>query len=180
MSAPQVIFGCASVGASYTKEDELRELARALQAADITRVDTAARYPPTSPGASEKLLGLAGYGKQFMVDTKVFISGDGSGSLAAAAIGKSLDQSFQSLGVEKVAEVSAMTKVRDANSFKVNVLYCHGPDKTTPIEEQAAAFNKYHKEGKFAHVSTDLYKPQVKYFFKNVRAEVDDSRNTFS
>lgn len=107
MSSPQVIFGCASVGAAYTKEEELKELAKVLRAAGIIRIDTAARYPPTSPGASEKLLGLAGYGKQFAVDTKVLISGDGSGSLTAAAIGKSLDQSFQSLGVDKVANVSA-------------------------------------------------------------------------
>jgi len=39
------------------------------------------------------------------------------------------------------------------SSDQVNVLYCHAPDEATPIREQAAAMDRYHKEGKFAHVS---------------------------
>lgn len=102
MSPSEVIFGGGTVGASYTTKEELKELATTLKAAGITRVDTAARYPPTSPGASEKLLGLAGYGKEFAVDTKVWISGDGGGSLTADAIGVSLERSLRSLKVDKV------------------------------------------------------------------------------
>lgn len=105
MSSPQVCFGCASIGKSYTTAEQVTALLHSLSKAGIKHLDTAARYPPTSPGLSEKLLGEAECGKkgEFSVNTKVLISGDGSGSLTETAIGKSLDQSYQSLGVSEVS-----------------------------------------------------------------------------
>ena len=103
MTSPQLIFGCASLGESFTTKEEVEKLGEALQRAHISRVDTAARYPPTSPGTSEKLIGKAKYGENFIIDTKVMVSGDGGGSLTASNIGKSLDHSLKSLGVTKVS-----------------------------------------------------------------------------
>ena len=109
MSSPQLIFGCASLGKSFTNNEEVEKLGEALQNVHISRVDTAARYPPTSPGTSERLIGEANYGEKFTIDTKVMVSGDGSGSLTATNIGKSLENSLKSLGVEKVSSTrSAM------------------------------------------------------------------------
>ena len=42
-------------------------------------------------------------------------------------------------------------------SDQVNVLYCHAPDKSTPISEQAAAMDRYYKKGKFAYVGFFSY-----------------------
>lgn len=102
MSSPELIFGCASLGKSFTTKEEVQELGEALQVAHISRIDTAARYPPTSPGTSEKLIGEANLGKRFTIDTKIMVTGAGSGSLTATNIGKSLDNSLKSLGVIKV------------------------------------------------------------------------------
>ena len=103
MSPPQLIFGCASLGKSFTTKQEVEQLGEALRHAHISRIDTAARYPPTSPGTSERLIGEAGYGGKFTIDTKIMVSSDGSGSLTATNIGKSLESSLKSLGVAKVS-----------------------------------------------------------------------------
>ncbi len=90
----------------------------------LTELTTAARYPATNSGASERLLGLAGAAKHgFTIDTKVVCSGDGSGSLEPAAIDKSLEGSYERLQLHNAT---------------VNVLYAHMPDPKTPLEEQAA------------------------------------------
>ena len=140
--APHLIFGCASVGKNYATKEEVEELTRTLQSIGLGHLDTAARYPPTSPGLSEKLLGEATVGASFLVDTKILISGDGRGHLSEANIAKSIEQSYESLKVTKI-----------------NILYCHGPDKQTPIAEQAAAFDKFYREGKFKHVRRFLEQP---------------------
>jgi len=103
MSPPQIIFGCATVGASFATKDDVVEISTALKAAGVARLDTAARYPPTSPGLSQKLLGEARLGELgFSIDTKVACSADTSGSLTEAAIEKSLKESLASLGVSQV------------------------------------------------------------------------------
>ena len=135
MAPPQFLFGCASVGKNYSTKEEVEELTRTLHTVGLNHLDTTARYPPTSPGLSEKLLGEAKVGSSFVVDTKILISGDGRGHLSEANIAKSIEQSYASLKVSKI-----------------NILYCHGPDKQTPIADQAAAFDKFYREGKFTHV----------------------------
>ena len=138
---PELIFGCASIGKSYTSKADVEELTLTLKHGNIHRLDTAARYPPTSPGLSEKLLGEARAGDSFTIDTKILIAGDGRGHLTEDGIGKSIAQSYESLKLL---------------SSKINILYCHGPDKQTPVAEQAAAFDKYYRQGKFNYVSTYL------------------------
>ena len=105
MSSPQVIFGCASVRAAFTERSSIEEIATALKAAGALRVDTAAKYPPNSPGLSEKLIGATHYGDLgFQISTKIYTSGDGKGSLIASAIEKSLVRSLKSLDIAKVGE----------------------------------------------------------------------------
>ena len=139
MSSPQILFGCSNVGVKYTSKAEVEELLKALSHGGVRRLDTAARYPPTSPGLSEQLLGEASAGDFATIDTKVLITGDGRGSLTDEAIGKSLARSYEFLKLSKI-----------------NILYCHAPDKQTPIAEQAAAMDKYYRQGKFEHVSCDM------------------------
>jgi len=103
MATPELIFGCATIGAQFPTKDSVLEVSTVLQAAGVTRLDTAARYPPTSPGLSQELLGEAHLGEAgFSIDTKIACSLDPSGSLTGAAIEKSLKESLDVLGVPRV------------------------------------------------------------------------------
>jgi aflatoxin B1 aldehyde reductase len=105
----------------------------------ITGIDTAAAYPPTNPGESELVLGEAGVGGSgFTVDTKVLIDrqSDGSGELGQDNITKSIVDSLAKLKMSKV-----------------QVLYAHREDPTTPAFEIASGFAKAVKEGRCEMVS---------------------------
>ncbi|KAJ5091236.1 hypothetical protein NUU61_006106 [Penicillium alfredii] len=137
MSRPNTIFGGALIGTSFTTPEQVQELLDQLKVLEIDRIDTAARYSPTNPGASERLLGETQAVKQnFIIDTKINTvgtsSGDGAGTLAPAAIENSITESFGRLQLEKV-----------------NVLYFHQPDPQTPISEQAAAIHEQYLKGRF-------------------------------
>lgn len=108
-SHPAFIFGGASIGSAYTTPEAVTELLSTLKSLGVRRIDTAARYPPTSPGTSERLLGEAGAAREgFVIDTKVLGSGDGSGNLTPAAIDKSVHESYQRLKMEDVGQTSSL------------------------------------------------------------------------
>ena len=108
------------------------ELQTTMKDAGISRLDTAARY---MNGESERRLGKAKFPEIFSIDTKIKTDLPADGTLTAGNIEKSLLNSLDVLGVEKV-----------------NVLYCHAPDKKTPIAEQARAFDEHYKKGRFTFV----------------------------
>ncbi|KAF9629570.1 hypothetical protein BFW01_g10773 [Lasiodiplodia theobromae] len=144
---PVLIFGGASIGSAYTTPEAVEELLSTLQSLGIRKIDTAARYPPTSPGTSELLLGDAGAARQgFTIDTKILASGDGSGNLAPAAIEQSLQGSYERLKLENA---------------RVNVLYCHRPDNQTPLEEQAAALQAQYEKGLFKQLGVSNFSPEM-------------------
>ena len=107
--APQLIFGTASFGMDLTEFQDatsVRNLLEALKELGITRLDTAARYPPLNPGRSEELIGEAvELSSQFTIDTKVYTNTqtDGSGDLSQEAmqlsVGRSLTRLRRSGGV---------------------------------------------------------------------------------
>lgn len=140
MSRPSTIFGGALIGTSFTTAAQVQELLDQLQSIGINRIDTAARYSPTSPGSSERLLGEVRAQEQgFTIDTKTSTDGslktDGSGSLTAANITKSINDSFSRLHV-----------------VNVHILYFHRPDPETPIAEQASEIHRQYLEGRFEKV----------------------------
>ncbi|KAJ7643808.1 NADP-dependent oxidoreductase domain-containing protein [Roridomyces roridus] len=153
MSAPTLLFGGASIGDSFKTVEALDTLLTQLKDFGITRIDSAARYPLTNPGESERLLGKVGaVAKGFVVDTKINIAGFGPtfpGSLTAEAINKSVQGSYQSLAISgKGTEV-------------VNVLYCHAPDSETPLEQQAAALDALFKKGMFKQLGLSNFPPEM-------------------
>lgn len=110
MGYPDLVFGGATIGSGdhlSTPSDVSTLLGRLLELG-FQRIDTAARYPPTDMGASERLLGEAGVAsKGFLVDTKVLVTMDaarpiGAGSLAPSAVRTSVADSFERLKVSKV------------------------------------------------------------------------------
>lgn len=140
MSRPSTLFGGALIGTSFTTAAQVQELLDQLQSIGINRIDTAARYSPTSPGSSERLLGEVRAQEQgFTIDTKTSTDGslkvDGSGSLTAANITKSINDSFSRLHAENV-----------------HILYFHRPDPETPIAEQAGEIHRQYLEGRFEKV----------------------------
>ncbi|KAI4156013.1 MAG: hypothetical protein LQ340_000602 [Diploschistes diacapsis] len=145
MSYPEAIFGCSSVGEYYMTPEQVEELVSVLQKVGITHLDTAARYPPTNPGHSEKVLGENNVPSRFTLDTKIKLVGfDSKGSLTAQAIDDSIAEQFSRLKVTSV-----------------NTLYCHAPDTQTPLEEQLAAVDKHYRAGKFKHLGVANFSAQM-------------------
>lgn len=142
--APQLIFGCGGLGEEFVGEEAVAELLQTLKKAGIVRLDTAALYPPTHVGASQRLLGQVGASHLgFAIDTKVLISmKDFKGTLHPDKIAKSITESHESL------------QFRDGQH--INVFYPHTPDVVTPLEEQAAGFDAQYRKGLFHKVHYSL------------------------
>lgn len=136
--APQLIFGCGGLGHEISG-DSAAELLQTLKEAGITHLDTAALYPPTDIGASQRVLGQARASNDFTIDTKVMVSITGlAGTLEPAKIEKSAAQSVKDLGFSE--------------GGKINIFYAHAPDVATPLQDQAAAFDAQYKKGLFNKV----------------------------
>ncbi|KAK8044803.1 Aldo/keto reductase [Apiospora rasikravindrae] len=136
--APQLIFGCGGLGHEISA-DSAAELLQTLKAGGVTRLDTAALYPPTDVGASQRVLGQTRASAElgFTIDTKVMVSISGlAGTLEPAKIETSAAQSVKDLGFSN-------------GGGKINVFYAHAPDVATPLADQAAAFDAQYKKGIF-------------------------------
>ncbi|KAF8208701.1 NADP-dependent oxidoreductase domain-containing protein [Mycena galopus ATCC 62051] len=134
MAPPELIFGAANVGSVWTAPDDINTLAQLLRDGGIRRLDTAARYPPTAPGESQRTLGAHSFGSQgFAIDTKVLaFTADGSGEMTPEAIENSVNESLEALRIEKI-----------------NVLYSHRPDPSTPLAAQLKGVDAQFKLGRF-------------------------------
>lgn len=94
---------------------------------NVKELDTARVY---NEGKSEELLGQVEEKNQFLIATKA--PGFSPGSLTYEKIMENCNKSLKALQVDKV-----------------DIFYFHGPDNTTPIEEQCRAIGQLYKEGKF-------------------------------
>ena len=139
---PTLLFGGGTVGnaniSQLSNVDSVRNLVNRLTELGIHHIDTAARYPDGYNGRSEELFGLSDAGaKGFVIDTKVLVSGRSlEGTLSLDAVRKSVPDSLARLKVSRV-----------------NTLYAHAPDPTTPLEEQARAMDEQYKKGVCNQVS---------------------------
>jgi aflatoxin B1 aldehyde reductase len=105
MTYPDLHFGSATIGSSdnFSTPSDVSTLLDRLLELGIRNIDTAARYPPTDMGASERLLGEASVAsKGFIIDTKVLTTTDGSDLLRRVAVKTSVAESLQRLKVSKV------------------------------------------------------------------------------
>ena len=115
MAHPELIFGTAKVGSVWTAPEDISTLAHELSEGGIRRLDTAACYPSTNPGESQRTLGAHSFGSQgFAIDTKVLAwTADGSGEMTPEAIEKSVTDSLEALKIEKVGKPRQMyTRLR--------------------------------------------------------------------
>lgn len=104
MGVPRLIFGAASFGMNFVNPEDVQEVLNYLKENNITHLDTAGRYPPTSPGRSEELLGeTKAVSQGFTIDTKILtLYLDHRGELERSAVEKSINTSLQRMGVEQV------------------------------------------------------------------------------
>ncbi|KAJ7486208.1 hypothetical protein B0H11DRAFT_2231120 [Mycena galericulata] len=71
-----------------------------------------------------------------------------AGSLAPAAVDKSLRESYERLAL-------------GSDTGLVNVLYCHAPDRMTPLEEQATGLNAQCKKGLLKQLRVSNFPPEM-------------------
>jgi aflatoxin B1 aldehyde reductase len=143
-ATPEIIFGCASFGdpkhpqAKFNSPENTLPLLEFLRSRGVTYLDTARAYPVGAPGTSEALLGTLGVGEWATVDTKVVSWKPGTHS--AEGIANSIPASLEALKMPKV-----------------NVMYLHAPDRSTPFEITLRAMDKAYKEGKFERFGVSNY-----------------------
>ena len=103
---PKLLFGGGTIGkGAFSTAKETDTLLDVLKASEINYIDTAAVYPPSDPGMSERLIGATRAGEQgFTIDTKIKVTGQGpgEGSLRRAAIDESVAKSLKVLNVDQV------------------------------------------------------------------------------
>lgn len=126
---PTLLFGTSSfamTGTTFQTSTDIQPLLTYLTENSINALDTAARYPPNAPGASESLIGSTHLPTDLTIDTKVFTSATGGGGeLTRSNIHGSV--------------VASLARLK---TNKINVLYAHASDATTPLLEQAETFNE--------------------------------------
>jgi aflatoxin B1 aldehyde reductase len=145
--SPHVLLGAGGGIIPSLEPEALASVLKYIQTlpTPIYGIDTAAIYPGTNPGYSEKILGEAGIGNfDLILDTKIlagptFDSSNG-GPLSKTNFRKSFEKSLANLKVGKV-----------------RAIYAHRADTSTPAAEAVAEFGAVLKEGKAEIVSINLY-----------------------
>ncbi|KAI6087424.1 Aldo/keto reductase [Hypoxylon rubiginosum] len=133
---PIIFFGTSTFGSSHVPalqdESVVSQFLDVLHDANISQIDTAARYPPDNHGASERMLGsVKAYSRGFTINTKVLFPGNSSaGTLSKEAVRKSVANSLEHLHADKLG-----------------ILYAHTTDDATPLDEQAEALNEQYQKG---------------------------------
>jgi len=139
MSPPvKIVFGTGPFGDRITG-DSAKEAIDLFHKHGHVELDTAATYPPTSPGASESEIGKV-HPVWARVSTKVLVGVEQANSR------------------EKV-EQSLQGSLERLNGLDVDVFYFHTPD-ATPLEEQAAVMDDAYKAGKFKRFGVSNFSPQ--------------------
>ncbi|KAJ4404214.1 hypothetical protein N0V85_004926 [Neurospora sp. IMI 360204] len=136
---PRLIFGAGGIGTTarsftYTwgTPEKVSDLLSVLQELNILELDSAAVYPPGNPWNAETLLGQSkAAGKGFIIDSKV-----------------NADRPLPHLDEERIS-ISIGQTLGLLGANRVRAYYAHAPDPSTPLEEQARAFDLQYKAGKF-------------------------------
>jgi len=133
-SAPFTLFGGGAIGEGvFATAKDVHQLLALLTTLKIGHIDSAAIYPLSSQGSSERLLGESqAIQRGFSIDTKLKLTDfSGKGSLKKSAINESITESLSRI------------------QGKINILYCHMPDSETPISETLAALHEQYKQNHF-------------------------------
>lgn len=108
-----------------------------LEKGDCKVIDTAALY-----GQSEEIMGKAGAGERFIIDTKHKGGFPGKGNASAANVKADAENSKKMLGCN------------------VDIFYIHAPDADTPIADTLSGVNEVYKSGFFKRFGLSNYKAE--------------------
>lgn len=140
MTPPKVYIG-SSTWCDKTPKEVVEKYIPVLQELGVKEIDTAPIYPVLSPGETEKLLGELGFvSNGFLVDSKVLYFGDGSGTLTADAIQRSLDSSLANIKTGKVRELinkvtRTLAKTAHSSTFYIATAQTkQPPSQTKPLQ----------------------------------------------
>ncbi|KXL45487.1 hypothetical protein M433DRAFT_58209 [Acidomyces richmondensis BFW] len=138
MSGIKNVFGGGAVraGRGFSTPEQLAEVFDILEEGDCRTIDTATLY-----AESEELLGKAGAGKRFTIDTK-HQGGFVKGYAKKENVIKDAENSKKKLGCN------------------VDVYYIHAPDYETPLEETLEGINEVYKTGFFQRFGLSNYKAE--------------------
>ncbi|OCK76837.1 aldehyde reductase [Lepidopterella palustris CBS 459.81] len=140
MSCIKIVVGGAAFNSSFGAFPDVSTVQKALHLLKdlgVKNIDAAKAY-----GDCEELLGGAGAGNDFIIDTKV-PGGLQPGSATKANIIADVTASLQKLKVDKV-----------------DVLYIHAPDPSIPLSETLAGINEVYEMGLFARFGLSNYTPE--------------------
>ncbi|KAH9884726.1 Aldo/keto reductase [Xylariomycetidae sp. FL2044] len=144
MSLPEIIAG-SGIWGHFLDEEAIRQQMMDLEKLDIKHIDGGAHHPFSKSGLAERLMGKIGCQERgFIVSSKVMFSNGGNGNLTREAVAQSLDQTLASL-----------------KTNKVNIYFALAPDRQTPLEEQAEAFDIQYRLGKFSRLGVCNFQPDM-------------------
>ncbi|CAD0096552.1 unnamed protein product [Aureobasidium mustum] len=123
-SGIKTVFGGATVGRAFKTVEDCHDVFKTLKAFDVETIDTAQLY-----GESEKILGEAKAGEQFIIDTKT-PGGFAPQNNTPDIITKNGHESSKILGA-------------------IDVFYIHSPSQSEPNAEVLSAVNELYKAGVF-------------------------------
>ncbi|KAF2723059.1 Aldo/keto reductase [Polychaeton citri CBS 116435] len=134
MAGIKNVFGGAGANPDqyFGEPDNLQKAFDLLEKYNTKTIDTATLY-----GESQAILGKAGAGKRFTIDTKAT---GGFGGADRANVLKEAKESKEQLNSD------------------VDVYYLHAPDYKVPIEETLEAINEVYKSGFFKRFGLSNYK----------------------
>lgn len=123
-------------GRAFDTVESIQEAFDIMEKGDCKTVDTAALY-----GQSEELLGKAGVGKRFTVDTKH-------------------KGGFQPGYAKKENVIADAENSKKMLGCNVDIFYIHAPDAETPLEETLDGVNEVHKTGFFKRFGLSNFKAE--------------------
>jgi len=140
MAGLKIVFGGGSinVGGAFPDVDATKAALKVLEENGVKNIDTAQLY-----GESERLLGEAGAGEHFIIDTKSKGGFDGGNALKPEVLSKLAHESIEKVKVKKF-----------------DIFYIHAPDATISPETFLPVINDLYKEGIFSRFGLSNFKPE--------------------
>jgi aflatoxin B1 aldehyde reductase len=142
---PLIVFGTASFGtgtpqAKFRTPSEAEAVLSLVQSHSITSIDTARAYPVGASGTAELLLGQLQPKLSTWAALSTKVNSWAPGSHNVSNIHQSVLKSLEALNVEKV-----------------DIMYLHTPDRSTPFEETCRAMDAEYQRGSFARFGVSNY-----------------------
>lgn len=139
-----VCLGGLEYGGRVSEEESI-SIIREAHELGVNFIDSAAVYPSSDKGASERAIGKAirGSRNEYVVGSKVY-----------GTTGKGPNDS--GLGRKHIMDSLEQT-LRNLDSDYVDILYAHFPDPNVPLEETLRTFNDIVRQGKARYIGCSNY-----------------------